>query len=282
MSSSSNLNKARAHFEKKEYKNALLMYYQAQSDAQSKTEEAIIWAEISWVYYYQQDYQKAIEAAENVLVADPDYGASEDVYRIQGYCYLAMRNAELAEKMLNLALEAGGSEDKQRIVKFELGKLHFVNGHYDLAYPFMMEIMPQFKAVNKEYYYSVLFYLGFINYYLKNTSKAQALFEEIMSSAAGNERKASALFGLAFVSFRNHDYLKTISLCEDIVEKDSEFFDRESLAFLTGASYFYLGRKDIFDKYHQQILEAYPNSRYESDLERLAASEPPQRKQEDN
>ena len=62
------LKKARLHFEKKEHKNARLMYFQALNLTSSNENKAIIWAEVSWVYYYEKDYQKAIEAAENVLI----------------------------------------------------------------------------------------------------------------------------------------------------------------------------------------------------------------------
>ena len=54
---------------------------------------------------------------------------------------------------------------------------------------------------------------------------------------------------------------------------DEQFFDRESLGFLTAASYFYLGRKDIFAEYYDQMIKSYPQGRYRQELENLAKSD---------
>ena len=51
------LKKAREHFEKKEYKNARLLYFQAINSASNQEDRAIVWAEVSWVYYYEKDFQ---------------------------------------------------------------------------------------------------------------------------------------------------------------------------------------------------------------------------------
>ena len=99
------LKKAREHFEKKQYRNARLMYFQAMNQVENLIEKAIIWAEISWVYYYEKDFDKAIEAAENVLINDSDYKALDDLYRVQGYSYLSSGNSSLAERFLQLSLE---------------------------------------------------------------------------------------------------------------------------------------------------------------------------------
>ncbi len=40
------LEKARHHLEKKEYKNARLMYFQAYNNVESNADRAIIWAEL--------------------------------------------------------------------------------------------------------------------------------------------------------------------------------------------------------------------------------------------
>ena len=58
------LESARRHFEKKEFKNAKLMYFQALNFASDRKTRAIIWAEISWVYYYEKDFQKSFSVRE--------------------------------------------------------------------------------------------------------------------------------------------------------------------------------------------------------------------------
>jgi tetratricopeptide (TPR) repeat protein len=266
------LESARHHFEKKEFKNAKLMYFQALNFASDRETKAIIWAEISWVYYYEKDFQKAIEAAENVLLQDNDYKVPEDIYRVQGYSYLSLANHSLAERYLQLSLEKNSTEEKQQYVKYELGKLYFTQGQYDIAYPYFNEILKFFREANNEYSLSILFYLGFINYYLNNFVKSYEYFTQILSNKISPQREASAKFGLAFLEFREKNYLNVISLCEEILVRDEDFFDRESVGFLTAASYYYLGRKDIFRAYYSQMKETYPKGRYSDELEKLNAS----------
>jgi tetratricopeptide (TPR) repeat protein len=268
------LEKARAHLDKKEYKNASLMYFQAYNLTENYKDRAIIWAELSWVYYYDKNYEKAIEASENVITHDPEYKAMDDVNRMLGYAYLGLHNLSLAEKYLAQSIALNDTEDKQQFVKYELGKLYFVQGRYDLAYPYFMGISDFFEKKDNTYFLSVLFYLGFINYYLENHEKSRKLFEQILVNNPDNQRKASAFFGLAFLDFREKNFLNVISLCEKIIEYDENFFDKESVGFLTAASYFYLGRKDIFLKYHEEMSASYPKGRYHDEMIALANSEP--------
>lgn len=266
------LNKAREYFEKKQYKNARIMYFQAMNQVDSKIEKAIIWAEISWVYYYENDFNKAIEAAENVLINDSAYKALDDLYRVQGYSYLSLNNMILAERFLQLSLENNSSDEKQQYVKYELGKLQFIRGNYDLAHPFFKDIQDYFENSNEEYKRSVWFYLGFIYYYLNNFEKSQEYFTQILAEDSSAKRQASAKFGLAFLEFQKKNYLNAITLCEEIISLDKDFFDKESVGFLTAASYFYLGRKDIFNEYFIKMKETYPSGRYDKELDALASS----------
>lgn len=271
---SDSLKKAREHLQKKQYKNARMMYFQAYNSTDSQQDRAILWAELSWVYYYEKDYEKAIEAAENVMTFDPDYKAMEDLNRLLGYSYLAINNLVLAEKYLADALQGDSANDKQHYVRFELGKLHFVRGQYDQAYPYFRDVQEFFEKQDPEYFLTVLFYLGFIHYYLEADEQSRRHFEQILAAEPSDQRKAGALFGLAFLEFRAKNYLNVISLCEKILVLDEMFFDRESLGFLTAASYFYLGRKDIFKEYYEKMKTAYPEGRYKKELQILDASEP--------
>jgi len=263
------LEAARNHFEKKAYKNARMMYFQALNHSNDQASKSIIWAEVSWVYFYEKDYLKAIESAENVLLQDKNYKAQDDLYRVQGYAYLGLGNHPLAERFLQLSLEENDSDEKQNFVTYELGKIKFIQGSYDLAYPYFSKILDFFRKTNKEYGWSVLFYLGFITYYLQNFTKSREYFEIILSEDAPLTRIASAKFGLAFLEFQAKNYLSVISLCEEILLNDENFFDKESIGFLTAASYHYLGRKDVFNAYYSQLKESYPDGRYNSDLDKL-------------
>ena len=266
------LNKARDHMEKKQYKNARLMYFQAMNHAENQLDKAIIWAEISWVFYYEKAYNKAIEAAENVLINDDKYKALDDLYRVQGYSYLGLGNHTLAERYLQLSLENNSTDEKQHYVKYELGKLHFIRGNYDVAYSFFQEIEDFFEQSENEYKQSVWFYLGFIYYYLNNFKTSNKYFMQILADNPSPKKKASAKFGLSFLEFKKKNFLNAITLCEEIITLDENFFDKESIGFLTAASYYYLGRKDIFNEYFIKMKEAYPSGRYEKELDKLVSS----------
>jgi hypothetical protein len=114
--------------------------------------------------------------------------------------------------------------------------------------------------------------LGFIAYYLNNHKKSRDYFSEILAEKSSLKQQASAKFGLAFLEFQVKNYLNVISLCEEVLTKDENFFDKESVGFLTAASYYYLGRKDIFSEYYLKMKESYPEGRYNQELDKLYAS----------
>lgn len=269
------LRQAREALTIKNYSTSRDKYLEAQKWAKDSTHEVIIWAELSWVYYYLQDYQKAAESGERVLENDPDYHAREDAARLLGYSYMGLKNFTLAEKYLQQSLEHDSNSDKQQYVKYELGKIYFIQGNYDLAYPFFMEISPHFKDASTDYFLSILFYLGFIHYYLKNYKIARENFEQILAARPMLERQSSAYYGLAFLEFNDKNYLNVISLCEKIVTLDRNFFDKETVGFLTAASYYYLGRNDIFTEYYKQMSKTHPDGRYSNELSRLSRTSPP-------
>jgi tetratricopeptide (TPR) repeat protein len=263
---------ARKHFEKKEYKNARLIYFQALNSIEDPESKAIVWAEVSWVYFYEKNFEKAIEAAENVLLHNQSYRARDDIYRVQGYAYLALGDLTLAERSLQLSLGENNTAGKQQYVKYELGKLYFSQGNYDLAHPYFKEILDYFQSRTTDYTWSIMFYLGFIFYYLQNYEKARNFFNQILADNPPVQRQVSAKFGIAFLEFQQKNYMRVISLCEEILTQDENFFDKESVGFLTAASYFYLGRQDIFSAYFKKMKESYPEGRYNKDLDRLQAT----------
>jgi tetratricopeptide (TPR) repeat protein len=270
------LRQAREALAAKNYADARECYQRAQSLTTDPFNQAVIWAELSWVHYYLHEYRQAVECAGQVLEFNPAYAAREDLGRLLGYAYLGLKDITLAEKYLQQSLEYDSQSEKQQYAKYELGKIYFTQGNYDLAYPYFKEILDFFKATGPDYYLSVLFYLGFIHYYLKNYSSARQNFEQILATSSTSQRQSSALYGLAFLEFNEKNFLNVISLCEKIIAVDQDFFDKETVGFLTAASYYYLGRSDIFVEYHKQMMKAYPQGRYRDELMKMSTTVPPQ------
>jgi len=264
-----NLETARELFERGEYGKAETLYMQIKKKATHPEEKAIIWAELSWLYYNRKMYDKSIEAADNVMLNNEDYKAKERLFRVQGYAYLGLSKSSMAAQYLELSLEQNSDLPEQQFVKFELGKLYFKKNEYDRALPLLEEIEKYFKIENKEYYYSILFFLGFSYYYLENLSNAKNCFDIIIKANPSQQRYISALFGLAYVEYQNKNFLEVITLCEKIISLDENFFDKESVGFLTAASYLHLGREDIFNVYFDQMSKTYPSGRYINELKEL-------------
>ena len=266
---SQNLETARILFDKKEYAKAESIYLQLEQKTKSSVDKAIIWAELSWLYYSQKKYNKSIVAADKVILNDENYKAKERIFRVQGYAYLELNKLDSASRYLELSLEQNSELPEQQYVKFELGKLYFKKGEYDKALPFLEEIEKYFMRENQEYYYSILFFLGFSYYYLENLSNATKCFDTIIKANPSTERYVSALFGMSYVEYQNKNYLEVISFCEKIMTLDENFFDKESVGFLTAASYLHLGREDIFNVYFDQMIKSYPSGQYIEELKKL-------------
>jgi len=266
---SKNLKKARHLIEKKQYTEAQSVYQTALNEAKDDKDKAIIWAELSWNYYYLKKYDSVINAIENVYDLDAGYQAREDLYRIAGFSYLALGRVDEAIDNLVRSIEIDNHSDKQKTVIYELAKIYFAQGKHDMAEKLFAEIDAYYEEKNKEYWQSILFYRAFIQYYKRNLGLSKSLFEKLHQNAADDVRKASALFGYAFIAFDEKDYLKTINLCETILSLDDKFFDMETVGFLTAASFYYLGRYDIFDQYYHQLIKKYPQGRYEQELQQL-------------
>lgn len=257
---------ARKYLEQENYVQASASYLKSLESTEDLKDKAVIWAELSWAYYHLNEYDRAIEATENTLKLDPDYKAREDVFRIQGFAYIGLNRDEPAIECLNKSIEIDRSSAKQQVTLYELAKIYFKLEDYESAYPIFEEIESYFYQNQQEYWLSTLFYKGFVQYHRANYSESEAIFEELLENSKDGARKATALFGLAFVTFSRKDYLKTINLCESLVKNDENFFDMETVGFLTAASFYYLGRKDVFDKYFQQLKKKFPNGRYAAEL----------------
>jgi tetratricopeptide (TPR) repeat protein len=263
------IDEARKYLEQENYIQASASYMKSLESTEDLKDKAIIWAELSWAYYRMNEFERTIEAAENTLKLDPDYEAKEDVFRIQGFAYIGLNKDEKAINCLNQSLDIDRNSSKQQITLYELAKIYFKLEDYEKAFPIFEEIESYFYQNQQDYWLSILFYKGFIQYHRSNYSESEINFEELLENSKDGVRKATALFGLAFVAFSRKDYLKTINLCESLVKNDENFFDMETVGFLTAASFYYLGRQDVFDKYYTRLKKNFPNGRYAAELNLL-------------
>ena len=271
MENQSALEIARKYLSNQNYKKAKEAYLQALKETTDDQTRAFIWAELSWTFYNLQSFQSCIEAAENCLNLNADYGAKEDLYRLIGFSYMSMGQDQKAIENLEQSLRMDRHSEKQQYALFNLAKLYFKHQQYEQAEELLSEVEGFFFQHNKDYWLSVLYMKGFSKYYQNQLDEAEKIFEELLENSGEDKQKAMALFGLAFITFDRKDYLKTINLCEAVAKMDEHFFDKETLGFLTAASFHYLGRNDVFQKYYQQMIRRYPDGRYRKELDDIRA-----------
>jgi tetratricopeptide (TPR) repeat protein len=259
------LDTARLNIENKKYDEAKTVYFEALKLAEKGEHKAIIWAEISWIFYRQQEFERTIEAINNVFSFDGNYQALQELYRLKAFAYLALLKDDEALEYLEKSIAIDRTSATQQMTLFELAKLYFRKAEFQKSHEIIEEIEAYFYQNNKDYWLSILFFY----YYDKQLDSAEQSFETLLENAEEEKRRASALFGLAFIANEKQNYLNTINLCEAVLKADPEFYDKESLAFLTALSFYKLGRNDVFVQYYQELKKNYPKGRYEKELDAI-------------
>ncbi len=272
MEHQSSLEMARKYVNDQNFEKAKEAYLQALSEDPSDKERGFIWAELSNIFYQQKAYQQVIEAVENALNYYPQYRSKEELYRLLGFTYLQLNEDQKAVENLERSLQLEHSSEKQQYALYELAKLYFKHQQYEKAGQLFREVEAFFYQNRKDYWLSTLFYKGFVFYYANELEQSEKIFEELLENAPDALRKATGLFGLAFIAFQRKQYLNAINLCEAVTSNDPNFFDMETVGFLTAASFFHLGREDVFDKYYDQLRMKYPEGRYITELKQLKTS----------
>lgn len=263
------IQQARGLFEEGKYSAASEVYLSALKTNPAQRQKALIWAELSWLFYHQKQFDRCVEACENTLELDADYDAKEDLFRLAGFSCSALDRADEAVGFLEKSLEIDSASPKQQMAVFELLKIHFRRQNYEESEKWINEVESYFYQNEKEYWLTLLFFKGFVKYYRNEVDESERIFEELLENAQDDPRRATGLFGLAFINFHRKNYLNTINLCETVAKHDPSFFDMESVGFLTAASFKYLGRDDIFEKYYTELKKNYPGGRYSEELAKI-------------
>lgn len=266
---SEKIKEARLAYDGGNFNDASRLYLQALGTSPDNKNTAMIWAELCWTFYKLKSFQQAIEAGENVLTYNAGYAARVDIYRLMGYSAGALGETDTAISYLQRSLEIDNASDKQQYIHYELAKLYFHLQDYTLVLNAFDKVDDFLKSHNPDYWVSSLFIKGFANYYLSKTETAAQIFKMLSDNAPDAVSKANGLYGQAYLAFDKKEYLETINLCENITKIQAEFFDKESLGFLMAASFFHLGRIDVFEQYYHQMEKNYPKGRYHNELKKL-------------
>ncbi|RMH65396.1 MAG: hypothetical protein D6677_02655 [Calditrichaeota bacterium] len=274
--------KARQAYDAGDFSGASKWYLQALSKAPNNKETAHIWAELCWTFYRMGSYGQATEAAESALKFDPQYAAREDLYRLSGYSHMMLGDLDKAETFLLRSLEIDNASEKQKLIFYELAKIHFRKQDYTATLDYIDRVEELLKDKNPDYWLSALFIKGFALYYTQKTDEAADIFRDLVARASDPLIKANGHYGLAYVAFEKKDYLAVINLCEQITKENPRFHDPAALGFLMAASFFHLGRYDVFEQYHHHMAKNFPENPYKEELEKMKAAIPSQTSASEN
>ncbi len=263
------IKQARMAYDGGRFDEASRLYLQALGDSPDNKNTAMVWAELCWTFYKQNSFRQALEAGENVLTYNPQYAARADIYRLIGYSASALGETEHAIANLKKSIEIDNSSEKQQFIYYELAKLYFQTHDYARVLEYFDKVEDFLKTHKPDYWVSSLFIKGFALYYQGESEAAAGIFKMLSDNAPDAVSRANGLYGLAYIAFDKKEYLETINICENITKIQPEFFDKESLGFLMAASFFHLGRKDVFEQYFHQMEKNYPKGRYSEELKKL-------------
>ncbi len=264
-----NLNKARQLYMDRHYSRAIKIYRDlAEMLKEDKENLPIIQIELAWSYYYNQNYDKAIEQLKQALGSrDLSLQQRFDCLRIIGFSYHMTDNLNPAKAYLERAMEVDIEERDKRFAYLEMGKILFDEGniidarqYLDLADSFFQEDEPEYKT-------AVAYYLGFTDYFQKKFDEARKHFDFIVETNNDAKTRASGFFGLAHLHYHYQDYYALIDICEKIMRLDNTFYDKETLGYFLCYAYLNLQMWDELEMFLGELEKNYPDGRYRAEYE---------------
>jgi len=263
------ISNARELYDSGKFEEASRIYLEGLKQTKSIEESALIWAELCWTFYKLERFEQVIDAAENVLSFDVQYAMREDLYRLMGFSYSYLNNDDKSREFLQKSLEIDNESDKQKYIYYELATLEFRNQNYAESQKQLDQVEEYFKENSQDYWLSLLFFKGFNNYYQQNIDESETIFKLLIEKSEDPVSKSNGYYGLAYITFEKKDFLETVNICEKVTKLNPNFFDMESLGFLMAASFFSLGRYDVFKLYFEQMKKSYTNGRYFDELSKM-------------
>ncbi len=263
------ISNARELYDSGKFEDASNVYLEGLKQTKSIEDSALIWAELCWTFYKLERFEQVIDAAENVLSFDVQYAMREDLYRLMGFSYSYLNQDDKCREFLQKSLEIDNESAKQKYIYYELGKLEFRSQNYKESQKQLDEVEQYFKENAQDYWLSLLFFKGFNSYYQQFIDDSEKAFNLMIEKAKDPITQSNGYYGLAYITFEKKDFLETVNICEKVTKLNPNFFDMESLGFLMAASFFSLGRYDVFKLYFEQMKKSYTNGRYFDELTKM-------------
>ncbi len=225
----------------------------------------IIHIELGWSYFFDQQYDRAIEWLNKAL--NSNYLTIQqkfDCTRLIGFAYEMKEDYPQAKKYLLASLDFDLPLTTKRYAYFELGKVYFMEADYLEAEHYLKPLLNIFRPVEPEYYYALRYYLGFTAFFQKDLVRARNLFEELIQQNTDTRHKVLGYFGLAHIHYQEEDYQALIDICDKIMVMNPEFFDKETIAYFLAYAYVHTGDWETAEMFFKELEAQYPQGRYAS------------------
>lgn len=260
------LRQAQSAFMEKNYGDALQHYNWMEGQmSDDPAAQLAIRIEIGWCHYLLKDYARAIRYFEMCLES-PHLSSKQrfDCLRLAGFSYEYLSHPVNALNYLQDALMQDVEEDLKRHTYFETGKILFVRSRSLEAKPFLIRALALLLPEELDYRQSTRYYLGFIAFFEGEYARAEGYFREIIADAPTPAGHAPGYFGLAHIHYQHRDYQELIDLCKQIVHLDNQFYDMETIAYFLCKSYMELEMWQQLALFLPELLNNYPEGRYQS------------------
>ena len=229
-----------------------------------------VWMEIAWAYYALNNFKKTIHYLKKALQSPKLVPLQVvDCMRIIGFSYNNLGDTNSAITYLQDALLQKVDKFDLRHIYFELGKIFFGLNAPGKAKPYLKEAQELFGSDEGEYQQTTTYYLGFVAFLEGDISSATQIFNKYLKNAPDEKSQAPGLFGLAHTHFKNEQYEKLLELCKRIIDLDTDFYDKETIAFFLNKSYMELEMWTQLEMFLPELLKNYPGGRYKSTYPQL-------------
>lgn len=253
------------------HKDALPDYLWVETHIQDDPENLpFVWLEIGWAYYALNNFRQTIVYLEKASQSSQLVPRQVvDCMRLIGFCHLNLGNTDKAVAYLQDALLQKVEKIDLRHIYFELGKIFFGLNAPIKAKPYLVEAQELFGADEGDYLQTTKYYLGFIAFSEGDHSTAEQLFQDIIKNAANAKGQAPGHFGAAHLYCKNKQFEKLLAACQQIIDLDDDFYDKETLAFFLNKSYLELKMYKQLEMFLPELLKNYPKGRYQTEYPQL-------------
>lgn len=264
------LNRALNEIQNQNYSDAMSIF---QGILDNQPEEPILYevlTHIGFLYHANEQYEDSIQIlTEAVQLPFTDHHGQ--INKCLGIAYQAKGENEIAsEYFIESLLYLDDQQLESAIIKYELGKLLLDLNDLELSYVYLKEAEQFFKVHEPKYYHSTLYYLGFNSFMKEEIELAESYFNVLLlSKDIQTNELVHGYFGMLHVANYRKDADEIFKNASLILENDADFYDKETLTYMTVKAYSYQKREQEYFAALDLFMNDYPDGKYSDEYTKL-------------